>query len=346
MARQEARPLSLLSWFAASKRGLPWRQEPRDPYRVWVSEVMLQQTRVETVLRYYEPFLARFPDIKSLAAAREDDLMKAWEGLGYYRRARLLQSGARRVVERHQGELPADLAALREIPGMGPYTAGAVASLAFGLPAPAVDGNVLRVWSRLTASEDDITLPATRRKAEAWVLAAQPRDAPGAFNEALMELGATVCTPKAPRCEACPLAEACLGRAQATRYPVKAPAAAPREMRVALALSKRGGAMLLEKRDAGLLAGTWGLPWVEVPRGADARELLREHVERLTDGRARVAERPERRGEHVFTHRRWKMEAYAVETDGEAGEWRRPDDVALGTAHRKLLRSATPARSA
>jgi len=328
---------ALLSWFREHKRDLPWRREPRDPYRVWVSEAMLQQTRVETVLRYYEPFLEAFPDIRSLAEAEEDRLMKVWEGLGYYRRARLLQAGAHAVVERHGGRVPGELADLLALPGMGPYTAGAVASLAFGVAAPAVDGNVLRVASRLEAWDDDIALPATRRKAEAWVARHQPPHEAGAFNEALMELGATVCTPRSPRCDACPLAAGCRGRADPSRYPVKSAKAAPREMRVAVALARRDGLLLLEKREEGLLAGTWGLPWVEVPPGGDARALLRAHVEALTGGRTRVAERPERRGEHAFTHRRWRMEGYAVEAAGSGGSWRRPEEVALGTAHRRLL---------
>lgn len=331
---------SLLAWFRRHARPLPWRTPgARDPYRTWVSEAMLQQTRVDTVLRYYEPFLRAFPTVGSLAAAPEESVMKAWEGMGYYRRARLLQAGARAVVDRHGGKLPASFEALLDLPGFGPYTAGAVGSLAFGLPVPAVDGNVLRVWSRLTASEDDVATPAARKKAEAWVMAHQPRDSPGQFNEALMELGATVCTPSSPRCGACPLAHACKARRRGIpeRLPVKKAKTAAPEVRVALALARRGDRLLLEKRESGLLAGTWGLPWVEVPEGEDARALLRAHVETLVGAGVTVGARPARRGRHVFTHRRWEMEAYAVETQGEEGEWRRPDEVALGTAHRRLL---------
>lgn len=334
---------ALLSWFRAHARTLPWRREPRDPYRVWVSEVMLQQTRVETVLGHYERVLTRFPDVASLAAAPEDDLMKAWEGLGYYRRARLLQAAARDVVAKHGGVLPASHEALLALPGFGPYTAGAVGSLAFGLPAPAVDGNVLRVASRILALEDDVSLPATRRKVERWVMDAQPRDAPGPFNEALMELGATVCTPVSPRCDACPVAAACEARRLVIErlLPVKARKAAPVEARVALALARRGDAMLLEKRESGLLAGTWGLPWVEVPEGGDARALLAAHVERLVGAPVLVGESPARQAVHVFTHRRWSMEAFDVETDGAGGSWRAPDEVAIATAHRKVLRLPT-----
>jgi A/G-specific adenine glycosylase len=330
---------ALLAWFGHAARPLPWRTARRDPYRTWVSEVMLQQTRVETVLRYYDRFLKEFPDVAGLAAAPEDRLMKAWEGMGYYRRARLLQAGARAVVERHGGALPASREALLDLPGFGPYTAGAVGSLAFGLRAPAVDGNVLRVASRLLALEDDVSLPATRRKVEAWVLAHQPAEAPGAFNEALMELGATVCAPAAPRCGACPLAHACEARRLGIQglLPVKKAKAAVPTVRVAMALVRRGDALLLEKRESGLLAGTWGLPWVEVAEGDDPRRLLARHVESLVGARARVGRHPIKQGRHVFTHRRWEMEAYEVETAGEKGEWRAPGDVALGRAHRRLL---------
>lgn len=333
---------ALLAWFARHARPLPWRTTPRDPYRTWVSEAMLQQTRVDTVLRYYAPFLRAFPTVHALAEAPEDRLMKAWEGMGYYRRVRLLQAGARAVVDRHRGKLPASHAALLDLPGFGPYTAGAVGSLAFGLPVPAVDGNVLRVWSRLTASHDDVATPSARRKAEAWVLRHQPPDQAGPFNEALMELGATTCTPTAPRCDtACPLARACEARRHGTQHalPVKKAKPPAPEVRVALALARRDDLLLLEKRETGLLAGTWGLPWTEVPDGADPRDLLRTHVERIVGTNATVAPTPHRHGQHAFTHRRWNMEAYVVNTAGTQGEWRRPDDVALATAHRKMLKT-------
>ena len=317
---------ALLSWFRANARALPWREaDPRDPYRTWVSEVMLQQTRVDTVLRYYEGFLRAFPDAASLAAADDDALMKRWEGLGYYRRARLLREGARAVVA-GGGALPRTAAGLQELPGFGPYTAGAVASLAFGEAVPAVDGNVTRVMARQAAKR-----APGRGEVEAWVMRHQPPDAPGAFNEALMELGATVCTPKAPRCDACPVAASCRARCVPERYPEKAKRAAVPEVRVALALARRGDLVLLEKREAGLLAGTWGLPWVEGGPGA-----LAAHVESLVGASVEVGPRVAT-GTHVFTHRKWAMEAYEVRTRGAGGEWRRPEDVALGTAHRKLL---------
>src|SRR5581483_2004409 len=206
------------------------------------------------------------------------------------------------VVARHGGKVPADLDALLALPGMGPYTAGAVASLAFGVPAPAVDGNVLRVVARLTADEDDITKPATRKRIEAWVRANQPREAPGAFNEALMELGATVCVPRAPRCEACPLAEGCEARRRglAGNIPRKVPKTPPKEVHVALAIARRGSKLLLQKPESGLLAGTWGLPVVEVRRGEDPREALAAEVARLTGGAAVLSKSEPALARHQF----------------------------------------------
>lgn len=322
-------PTALVRWFARHHRALPWRAPVRDPFRVWVSEVMLQQTRVETVLRYFEPFLARFPSVEALARAEEDALMKAWEGLGYYRRARRLQQGARHVV-RHG--TPACYRDWLEVPGVGPYTAGAIASLAFGERVAAVDGNVLRVWARVNADATDVGSSEARARAAAWVLAHQPRGEAGAFNEALMELGATVCTPRSPRCDACPIAGACAGRGRAGGLPVKAAKAQARRVRVSLAIVRRGGKLLLEKRESGLLAGTWGLPWVE----GGPRELA-AHVARLAGAPASVRPGVRARGSHAFTHRVWEMRAYEVATAGRGGAWRAPGEVALGSAHRRIL---------
>lgn len=320
----------LLAWYAACQRALPWRAEPRDPYRVWVSEVMLQQTRVETVLRYYEPFLARFPTVHALAAATEDELMKRWEGLGFYRRARLLHDGAKHVA---RVGMPRSYEEWLAVPGVGAYTAGAIASLARGEPVAAVDGNVLRVWSRVANDATDVATPEAKRRAAAWVMAHQPRGSAGPFNEALMELGATVCTPRAPRCDACPIARACEGRGRSDELPVKAKKAEARRISVSLAFAPRGDTLLLEKRERGLLAGTWGLPWVE-----GGRDELAEHVARLVGAPVAVAPKTVARASHAFTHRQWEMRAYQVTTRGMGGEWRRADEVALGSAHRKILR--------
>ena len=195
---------ALLGWYRRHKRDLPWRRT-RDPYAIWLSETMLQQTRVETVIPYYERFLARFPSVQALAEAAPDEVSKLWSGLGYYSRARNLHAAARKVVDGYGGELPSDVAALQELPGIGRYTAGAVASIAFDRAAPIVDGNVARVLARLLDLRDDVSAPATQQRlwAEAEALARGPK--PGDLNQSLMELGALICTPRAPKCLLCPL---------------------------------------------------------------------------------------------------------------------------------------------
>jgi len=243
----------LLRWFHRARRDLPWRETPRDPYRVWVSEVMLQQTRVDVVIPYYERFLRRFPTLRALSRAPLDDVLALWSGLGYYSRARNLH----RAAQAAGGALPGSAAELRELPGFGPYTAAAVASLAFGEDVPLVDGNVARVLARAFRLQGD-----ARR--EAWDVAAKllPRGRAGAFNEALMELGATVCTPRAPRCGRCPVAAHCEGKDAPEKYPApkKRPARPLLEWQ-ALALRRRDGAVLLARRPAGaLFAGMWDLP--------------------------------------------------------------------------------------
>ena len=207
---------ALLNWFYANHRILPFRSDPT-PYHVWLSEIMLQQTRVSAALPYYERFLAALPDIPALAACEEEKLHKLWEGLGYYSRVRNLQKAAKIVCEQYGGELPADYDALRALPGIGDYTAGAIASISFGLPVPAVDGNVLRVFSRLYNDDGLITDPKVKRAFTARVMEHQPPAAPGDYNQALMELGALVCVPNgAPLCEQCPLAHLCQARAAGT----------------------------------------------------------------------------------------------------------------------------------
>lgn len=196
----------LLPWFARNARDLPWRAAPRPPYAVWISEIMLQQTRVDTVIPYFRRFLARFPDPAALAAAPLRDVLKLWEGLGYYSRARQIHKTAHLLVRDHGGKLPADPAQLAALPGLGPYTTAAVASFAFGHPLAVLDGNVIRVFARLLALPDDVGRPATKKKLQLLADALLLRDRPGAVNEAWMELGALVCTPRNPRCPACPCA--------------------------------------------------------------------------------------------------------------------------------------------
>ena len=213
---------SVLDWYDRGHRDLPWRHT-KDAYRIWISEIMLQQTRAETVISYYERFLSRYPTVQALADAPQEELLKIWEGLGYYSRARSLQRAAQIIVSEYGGELPADVEKLRALPGIGDYTAGAIASIAFGIPAAAVDGNVERVLCRYDAVTDTVGTPAVRRAIAARAQELVPRDRPGAFANAMMEMGATMCTPRSPKCLLCPVRESCKGFLQgiAQELPVK-----------------------------------------------------------------------------------------------------------------------------
>ena len=302
----------LLAWYHANARELPWRQT-HDPYRIWVSEIMLQQTRVAAVLGYYARFLEAFPTVEVLASAEEEKLMKCWEGLGYYSRARNLQKAAQLVTEQYGGCFPADHDKLLELPGIGEYTAGAIASAAFGLPFPAVDGNVLRVMTRLTDCHEDIALPAAKTLAKDWVsehMPAEPEEI-RVFNQALMELGATVCAPNVtPRCEACPLAELCLGRLRGTAetLPVKA-AKKPRQAeKMTVYVLEREGRIALRKRPkTGLLAGLWEFPNVSGTLDEEAA------IAPVTAwGLTAVEWKKKLTAKHIFTHREWHMTGYVL----------------------------------
>jgi A/G-specific adenine glycosylase len=260
---------ALLEWYDRAKRDLPWRRT-RDPYAVWISEAMLQQTRVEAVEGHWRRFLEALPSVEHLATADEARVLALWSGLGYYRRARALQAAARALVERHGGRFPRSREELLALPGIGPYTAGAVLSIAFDLPVPLVDGNVARVLSRRFALDGEPASAAFQR--ELWALAGElvpPRRA-GDWNQALMELGATLCTPRAPRCGTCPWADACLARARGLTEVLPRPRTRPATVEVALsiAVARRGGALLLRRRPAaGRMAGLWEFPTREEPDG-------------------------------------------------------------------------------
>ncbi len=314
--RRELLTKRLLAWYRGNARNLPWRATC-DPYRIWVSEIMLQQTRVAAALGYYARFLEAFPTVEALASAEEDKLMKCWEGLGYYSRARNLQKAARIVTEQYDGRFPADYAKLLELPGIGEYTAGAIASAAFGLPFPAVDGNVLRVMTRLTNCHEDIALPTTKALAKNWAaehMPSVPEDI-RIFNQALMELGATVCAPNTtPRCEACPLAELCLGRLRGTAetLPVKTAKKARNAEEMTVYVLEREGRIALRKRpETGLLAGLWEFPNVsgvldEKTAAAPVTEwdlTALEWKKKLT-------------AKHIFTHREWHMTGYVLRVTG------------------------------
>ena len=309
-------PEPLLRWYRANARDLPWRRT-RDPYRIWVSEIMLQQTRVAAVLGYYARFLEAFPTVEALAAAPEERLMKLWEGLGYYSRARNLQKTARLVAER-SGRFPETYAELLALPGIGDYTASAIASAAFGKREAAVDGNVLRVVMRLTDCHDDIADPKVKKAVRARVQAVMPETAEDirVFNQATMELGATVCAPNGPpRCLECPARDFCLGRLRGTAedLPVKG-AKKPRrvEERTVFLLLRQGQVALRKRPKTGLLAGLWEFPNAEGTLDEAAASAVVESwglVPRQWESRLTAR--------HIFTHVEWHMTGYTLEVAGD-----------------------------
>lgn len=344
----------LLAWFDASHRDMPWRHT-KDPYRILVAEVLLQRTRVVSGTPFYERFVSRFPTVQALAAASEDEVLQAWEGLGYYRRARHLHTAAKTIVRDYHGRVPSTATALGALPGIGPYTAGAVASIAFGEPVPAVDGNVTRVLARLFAVETDVTVQAGRSRIAELARELVPGRRPGAFNQALMELGATVCTPTRPSCPTCPLGELCLACQAGLQdsLPRTRAARPPKTVTVAFAFVRsRGRTLLVRRGDAGLLGGLWSLPGGEVPTGSDGRAMLRDLVAAQTglhiDVREEVAQIA-----HTFSHRRWTGSVYRCvpvrrREPSAAARWLTPQEtraMPLVPAHRQILNELGSRRS-
>ena len=304
---------ALLAWYDRCARDLPWRGF-HDAYRTWVSEAMLQQTRVETVLSYYDRFLTRFPSLSALAEAPEEDVLKAWEGLGYYSRARNLWKGARQVMDEYNGTLPRDPEKLKKIQGIGPYTAGAIASIAYDVPIPAVDGNVIRVLSRIYGIRTDALEPATRKQIESLAAALVPSERPGDHNQAVMDLGATVCVPGTPDCARCPLSSFCdaFKAGDAADLPVLPKAKAQKVIPYNILIIRSGDRVLMRQRTERLLQGLWVFPMFEGESGPEeilpfVGKKLRLSLSPMRDaGSAR----------HVFTHQIWLMHIY--ETDAEA----------------------------
>lgn len=310
----------LLHWYRENARVLPWRQTT-DPYRIWVSEIMLQQTRVAAVLGYYTRFLAAFPSVEALADAPEDRLLKQWEGLGYYSRARNLQKAAQIIVGELGGVFPNSYATLLALPGIGDYTASAIAAAAFGLPEPAVDGNVLRVFTRMTDCYAEISSQKTKAAVRERMAAVMPekQDDIYLFNQAVMELGAVICAPNGPpKCTQCPVAELCLGRIRGTaeRLPVKAPKKARRIEEKTVFLMLQNGKVALRKRpDAGLLAGLWEFPNVdEVLEETSVSGAVSAWDLAIKDWKHRTT------AKHIFTHVEWQMTGYALEVSGHGPE--------------------------
>ena len=331
-------PGALVPWYRENRRELPWRGT-KEPYHIWVSEIMLQQTRVEAVKGYYARFLQRLPDIGSLAVCDDDELHKLWEGLGYYSRVRNLKKAAGVILTEYGGVFPRDHKAVLALPGIGDYTAGAICSIAFSQPTPAVDGNVLRVLSRLRADSEPIDLPAVKKRVQGELEAIYPADCPGEFTQALMELGATLCVPNGePKCGICPCREFCQGKDDWQRYPVKLPKKAKKQEDRTVFLLRCGDCWAIEKRPGkGLLAGLWQFPneqghltAEEAVRWAEQRGLHPRNVERSVDRH------------HIFTHIRWDLRGWFLEVDDPAGSftWLTLEEIdkqaALPTAFRQF----------
>ncbi|MBK5032463.1 A/G-specific adenine glycosylase [Streptococcus parasanguinis] len=325
----------LLAWYDANKRDLPWRRT-QDPYKIWISEIMLQQTRVDTVIPYYERFLDWFPTIEDLANAQEEKLLKAWEGLGYYSRVRNMQKAAQQMMENHGGVFPSSYEEISKLKGIGPYTAGAIASIAFGLPEPAVDGNVMRVLARLFEVDYDIGVPTNRKIFQAMMEILIDPDRPGDFNQALMDLGSDIESPINPRPEESPVKEfsATYQHGTMDRYPIKAPKKKPVPVYLtAFIIMDNQGRYLLEKNEReGLLSGFWHFPLIEVDSLSENQGQLS-----LLDGQRHAVDNPEILSfeqdydlaidwqdrsypivQHVFSHRKWQVQLrYGLVKEGE-----------------------------
>lgn len=315
-------PKPLLTWYDTNRRILPWRELPT-PYRVWVSEIMLQQTRVEAVKPYFERFMSRLPDVEALAGAEEEELLKLWEGLGYYNRVRNLQKAAIQIVEEYDGRMPDTYEELLKLKGIGSYTAGAIASIAYGKANPAVDGNVLRVLARLRMDERNIADAGVKQAVEQELEQIIPRDRPGDFNQAMMEIGACVCIPNGtPHCEECPLADICRAHAKGveTDYPRKA-SARPRtiEEKTILVIRDENRTVIRKRASKGLLAGMYEFPSME---GFRTAEEVCEYL--AYNGMKTLRIQKLQEAKHIFTHREWHMRGYMIRVDelepGSPGE--------------------------
>ena len=299
----------LLSWYDQNARDLPWRGF-HDSYRTWISEIMLQQTRVDTVIPYYHRFLSLFPTLEALAAAPEEQVLKAWEGLGYYSRARNLQKGARQVMREYQGRLPSDPEELEKITGIGPYTAGAIASIAYDRRVPAVDGNVIRVLSRVFGIREDVMVPSVRRRLSQLAAGLVPADRPGDYNQAVMDLGATVCVPGTPECDVCPMRALCdaFSRQDAADLPCLPRAHPPRIVVYQLLLLRSGSRLLMRRRTENLLNGLWVFPLLESEKELTADAVMKKLHLAVSDPVYHSDAR------HVFTHQIWQMQIFSADT--------------------------------
>lgn len=330
----------LVEWFQREKRDLPWRKT-KDPYKIWVSEVMLQQTRVDTVIPYYENFLEKFPTPEVLAEAEESFLLKQWEGLGYYSRARNLQAGVREVVESYGSIVPNTRDEISKLKGVGPYTAGAVLSIAYSVPEHAVDGNVMRVLSRVLLIEDDIALPKTRKVFEKAVMDLIDPNHPSDFNQGLMELGALVCTPTSPKCLLCPVRDYCgaFAEGRTAELPVKVKKTKVKKLHYDVyVIENEAGQICMEQRPAtGLLANMWQFPMVEQTADySGIAQYTKEHEIEL-HGQEELVEL-----KHIFSHIVWHLKAFYVKGESKSGKWFTLDEIEhlpLPVPMQKILQS-------
>ena len=331
-------PAPLLSWYRANKRTLPWRENPT-PYRVWVSEIMLQQTRVEAVKEYFLRFMQELPTVETLAACEEERLLKLWEGLGYYSRARNLQKAAKALVNFYGGEFPRDFNALKDLPGIGSYTAGAIASIAFGLPVAAVDGNVFRVCSRLEENPTRISDPKYRKYLEENLSAVYPNEgeACSEFTQSLFELGALICKPQNPDCEKCPLKGLCRAYQKSTQgaFPVMPEKKAKRQESVCVFLIETPEGFCIRRRTAGVLRGLNELPSAVMNAGETPEKILNEW------GMYAFTEVARKKYVHIFTHIRWDIVCVWVRTDSAPFDAYALDEIeesiSLPTAFKQCL---------
>ncbi len=337
-----------LAWYQQEKRNLPWRYN-QDPYRIWISEIMLQQTRVDTVIDYFYRFMEEFPTIEALAEAPEDKLLKVWEGLGYYSRARNLQAAAKQIMEEFNGQFPTTVEAIRSLKGIGPYTAGAISSIAFEIAEPAIDGNVMRVVSRLFCIEADIAKASSRKVFDEAMRAIISQDQPGDFNQAMMDLGSSICTPTSPQCESCPIQQYCQAyrEKRQTEFPVKSKKQKPKDVYyVAGIIENKQQEILLQQRpETGLLASMWLFPLEEIS-ATRFNELREQYDPKVWDlfSSSQVAEDspaffPEQAviwqkkvlGEvkHIFSHLRWHILVFYGRQAAPLtleGRWVKPSD--------------------
>ncbi|MDP4084785.1 MAG: A/G-specific adenine glycosylase [Bacillota bacterium] len=338
----------LISWFKEEQRDLPWRKD-QDPYKVWVSEIMLQQTRVDTVIPYFNRFIEWFPTIDEFADAEEEKVLKAWEGLGYYSRVRNLHSAAKEVREKYNGKVPNTLEEISELKGVGPYTAGAILSIAYGKPEPAVDGNVMRVLSRILSIWDDIAKPSTRKIFESAVHMLISHSEPSEFNQALMELGAIICTPTSPSCLLCPVREYCVAFEEGTQeeLPIKSKKNKPKNVQLASILVKNNeGKFLIHKRPSqGLLANLWEFPTIEIDSSIESEKGNLEFLfKRILDINIKQ-EKVIGQIEHVFSHLIWNIQVYGgelIKYPPKNGEWilvslKEMEEYAFPVPYQKIL---------